>query len=192
MNIPDFGVINDYKYSYLKNIIDIIIKGKELTIGAVINNSLYLCVNGGLLYTVALEGFENDVLYFKSSSIDNEAGCIYNNPIFQSEMSSILNSVYERKGELIYDNPELRMDENFESIINSNTKDGAYRYWIDTSRRRTFIYLYKNMFGLTKADSISLKVFDCPIIDKVMVAEFDIFKKKIKNTIKLQLLFLNF
>ena len=72
--------------------------------------------------------------------------------------------------------PNVREDWCFENMINAKSGDGAFRFFVDTDGKRTFMYLYKNMFGLTKQDKIGMKIYDADF--NRYIACFNIHKQK--------------
>ena len=166
---------------------------KVFTMGAIKNGSLYVMVNGGILYVVKIP-IPNDLYYFFFENIR-----IPLNPLLKYAVDPIMHMMYDvdscnglnyaNSVTLVYDNPDILMDEKFQEIINSKASDGSFSYYFPIDGRNTFIYLTKNMFNLNKGDGLHFKVYraDC----NRYIARFIIHKKKTKQDIELYFSFLD-
>jgi len=186
---------------YIRNLVNIAAKGKHLTMGTVQYGTLYLLMNNGLLYTIQIPDFANISCSFGLDDYIADESCIMDNQFifFNMHMNEIIkNMTPEINGfKMIYDNPNIREVEEFENMVNAKSEDGAFRYFVDTSERRLFIYLQKSMFGLTKADKCSLQIYKNPMnyyynnSVREYLAKFNIYKSKLKTNIDLSFKFIS-
>ena len=208
MNIV--GSQNDY----IRNLVNIISKGKTLSMGTVQYGTLYLLINNGLLYNIQVPDFSNISCSFSEDDFKDDITCIKDNQIvfFNYHMDQIIKSMTTEYNnyQLIYDNPNIRESELFENMINAKSEDGAFRFFIDTSGKRVFVYLQKSMFGLNKSDKCSVRVYKTvPILESIWdcinpttspyatevaseyLAKFNIYKSKLKINIGLSFKFIS-
>ena len=212
-------ILKDDYNVFVRNIVGIIAKGKELTMGTIINSTLFVIVNGGLLYEVDLSNYLDqsitctfdknsyEISRYEEPVLDkNGKECydangrlkvnvkydyIFDAAQLQPEVLHKVDSIlsYETDERLRHHVPNIREDFAFENIVNAKSGDGAFRFFVDIDNKRTFMYLYKNMFGLTKQDKIGLKVYDADI--NRYIACFNIHKQKIKLDIIVHFMFLD-
>ena len=150
-------------------------------------------VNSGLLYVVKIP-IPNDICYFFYENVR-----IPLNPLLKYVTEPMLQMMYTVDScnglnytnpvSLVYDNPDILMDEKFQEIINSKASDGSFRYYFPIDNGNTFIYLTKNMFNLNKGDGLQFKVYKTYY--NKYVARFIIHKKKTKQDIELYFSFLD-
>lgn len=178
---------------FLRNIITTIIKGTSMDMGTIYNGTLYLLVNHGILYTVDISKFFPSYMSctFKLEDIKITDEYIEDHMDLQQSFLQRINQVImiENISNPIYHNINCREDENFENIVSCKASDGASKYYIDTSCGRTFMYLYKPMFGLAKNDKCELKVYQYDI--NKFLSIFTIYKTKLKISYKMYFLFMN-
>lgn len=186
---------------FLRNVISTIIKGTNLDMGTIYNGTLYLLVNHGILYTVDMTQYfpiETSCTFtFEDYKYTDEY--LEDNPLLQdSFINRFLNvlNAEQYENNLIYHEPDCRENESFEQIVSSKATEGASRYYIDTKYGKTFMYLYKPMFGLSKADRCGLKVYTT--IDLIVnlyfskrLAVFNIYKSKLKLEYKMYFVFID-
>jgi hypothetical protein len=99
------------------------------------------------------------------------------------------------EGRIIYFNPSLREDPNFEVNINRKVGEGAFNYFLITNELQTlFITLYPGIFHLNKNDTVqlTLKKYDNPRYKNIVLADFEIFKKKLNLPYHIYFLFMTF
>lgn len=183
---------------FVRNIVDVVIKGSQFNLGTIYDGALYVVINYGILYTVDVSSFfPLDVTCtFSSDSYKDtkDAGIIIDKPELFNDLYSRIHKLVGRAPycPLIYDNDNLREDPLFEEIINAKTSEGSFRYFIDTSIGKTFIILYKSIFGLSKPDTLSLKVHDYSSFGfGTRLAHFIIRKKKLKINIHVYFTFVD-
>lgn len=168
---------------------------KQFTLGAIKNGSLYVMVNGGLLYVVKIP-IPNEVNYFFYENIRiplNPLLKYVTDPIMQMmyDVDSCNGLTYTNAVTLVYDNPDILMDEKFQEILNSKASDGSFRYYFPIDGGNTFVYLTKNMFNLNKGDGLDFKVYKVGYSYDRYIARFIIHKKKTKQDIELYFSFLD-
>jgi len=208
MNIV--GSQNDY----IRNLVNVILKGKTLSMGTVQYGTLYLLINNGLLYNVQIPDFSNISCSFNEDDFKDDITCIKDNQMifFNYHMDQIIKSMSPELNnyQIIYDNPNIRESELFENMINAKSEDGAFRFFIDTSYKRIFLYLQKSMFGLNKSDKCSIRIYKTiPIMKPIWncidqgtsmnitetaseyLAKFNIYKSKLKVNIDLSFKFIS-
>ena len=165
---------------------------KVFNMGAIKNGSLYVMVNSGLLYVLKIPVPE-EIHYFFCENIR-----IPLNPLLKYMIDPIMQMMYDVDScnglnytnlKLVYDNPEILMDEKFQEILASKANDGSFRYYFPIDGGNTFIYLTKNMFNLNKGDGLEFKVYKTG--DLRYIARFIIHKKKTKQDIELYFSFLD-
>lgn len=183
-----YGSENDF----LRSVISVASKGSDVFEGALCNGTLYIIVNNGLVYTINVSSYLSSyeaVSFTKDSLKQNNEYIDLNERLFKSIIDRCYNiTILDQTSELIFDDPNLRLHQEFEDIINAKTTDGSFRYYIDSSLdHRTFVIIQKNMFNLTKQDSISLKVYNLGA--NILLANFEIYKKKLKLEMKLHFMF---
>ena len=174
----------------LETLVKSITKGKSFNIGVVNAGQLYLMVNGGMLYTTNVA----DIVPMDLSYYFIEDVRVPFNPLYRYATDGINNMIKDReccmtsKFSLVYDNPDIMEDINFQNILNAKSADGAFRYFIPVDGGNTFMYLTKGMFNLTKADNCTLRVFNGP---GRYMANFHIIKKKVKRDIDIYFSFID-
>jgi len=194
MNIT--GSQNDY----IRNLVNTVTKGKHLTMGTVQYGTLYLLINNGLLYNISVPDFANVGCSFGIDEYAFDESCIRDNQFifFNMHMNEIIKAMSPSVNgfKMIYDNPNIREVEEFEKMANAKSEDGAFRYFVDTSERRVFMYLQKSMFSLTKADKCSLQIYknSANYYNNSVgeyLAKFNIYKSKLKTNIDLSFKFIS-
>ena len=183
---------------FVRNIVDVVIKGSQFNLGTIYNGTLYVVINYGILYAIDVSNFfpldvtcTFDGISYKDTK---DADIIIDKPELFNDLYSRIHNLVGRAPycPLIYDNENLRGDPNFEEIINAKTSEGSFRYFIDTSIGRTFIILYKSIFGLAKPDTLSLKIHDYSSFGVgTRLAHFVIGKKKLKINIHVYFVFVD-
>lgn len=174
----------------LETLVKTITKGKNFNIGAINAGVLYLMVNGGMLYVTDV----SDIVPFDLSYYFIEDIRTPFNPLYRYATDGINNMIMDRdccmcsKYSLVYDNPDIMEDENFQNILNAKSADGAFRYFIPVDGGNTFMYLTKGMFNLSKTDNCTLKVYNGP---GRYISNFHITKKKMKKDIDIYFSFLD-
>lgn len=180
--------------NFLRSVISLASKGSDTFEGALINGILYIIVNNGLVYEIDVSSYiarDNTVSFTKDTLKEFPDHIEGNMTLFQTVLNRCYNiTLLDRTSKLIYDDPNLRSHQEFEDIINAKTDEGSFRYYIDSSLdHRTFLIIQKNMFNLTKQDTISMKVYDLGA--NHLLANFEIYKKKLKLNIKLHFMFMD-
>ena len=183
---------------FVRNIVDVVIKGSQFNLGTIYNGTLYVVINYGILYVVDVSNFfpldvtcTFDGISYKDTK---EMNIIIDRPELFNDLYKRIHNLVERApySPLIYDNENIREDPLFEEIINAKTSEGSFRYFIDTSIGRTFIILYKSIFGLAKPDTLSLKIHDYSSFGfGTRLAHFVIGKKKLKINIHVYFVFVD-
>lgn len=183
---------------FVRNIVDVLIKGSQFNVGAIYQGTLCVIVNYGILYSVDISNFFPKDFTCTFSGITykdtKDANIIIDQPELYEDMYRRIYNLVGRKNycPLIYHDENVRNDPQFQQIIDAKTSDGSFRYYIDTSMGKTFIILYKSIFGLAKPDTLSLKVYDYTSFGYgARLAHFVIGKKKLKINIDVYFIFMN-
>ena len=93
----------------------------------------------------------------------------------------------------IYFNPSLRDDPLFEQQITRKVSEGEFKYYITTDNlRNVFITLYPQIFHLNKGDTLGLKIYENPLQKNILLADFELYKKKLNMPYNIEFLFLTF
>ena len=187
-------IISEEQAVYLENIINPLLKAKVFNTGAIYNGTLYLLVNNGMMYTTDIS--QVIPVYINYFFFDNVREPIYPTRFATDSMIKMMQDIASCNGvgytnlPLVFDNPDIMEDENFKEMMDAKSADGAFRYFFPVNGGNTFIYLMKNMFNLTKADTCTFKAYSGGV-DRRYIARFDIHKKKTKQNISLYFSFLD-
>lgn len=188
-------IISEEQALYLQNIINPLLKAKEVfNAGAIYNGTMYLMVNNGMTYTVDVS--QVIPVYVNYFFRDNVGEPIYPTRFATDAIINMMRDIANCNGfgyvnlPLVFDNPDIMEDENFKEILEAKSSDGAARYFFPVNGGNTFIYIMKNMFNLTKSDNCAFKVYSGGM-DRRYIARFDIYKKKTKQVISLYFSFLD-
>ena len=178
---------------FLGTLLPSIVKGVEYFKGTLYQGILYILVSDGILYTVDVANyFPTDIIIDFDKKEKEQVICFPNKTTIWCRVISVVNYItrLESQSILVYHDPELRNNEEFESIIAAKTTDGSGKLNIIIDNHSTFMILYKSIFGISKQDSVSLEVYNIGIDDKLL-STFKIHKKKSKLDIKLQFIFID-
>jgi hypothetical protein len=147
------------------------------------NNKLIGALVGGIIITVDLTGkIDFNFKYCISNEQRDNILRMY------SHITTFLN-----EGVSIYFNPSLREDPNFEQKINGKVREGAFNYFLTTDELQTvFITIYPGIFHLNKEDKISLNLKKYNKYPNILLADFEIFKKKLNLPYHIYFLFMTF
>lgn len=180
---------------FVRNIVDTVIKGSQFNMGAIYYGSLYVIINYGILYTVDVSNFlpMDLTCTFDNNSYKLDTECIIDNPSLFPELFQRCSGVLQATNyPMIFHDSNVRENPEFEQIVAAKTSEGSFRYYIDTSIGRTFMILYKSIFGLAKPDTLSLKVYNTDNIGYgTRLAHFIIGKKKLKININVYFYFVD-
>lgn len=186
------SVLNDH-IEFLKNMVGSILKGVEYYEGCLNMGTLYIMVSDGIFYTVDVSSFFPTGIWIDFDKKEKEQAVYFpyktkiNDELVFTALK--LDRLIKSNVPIVYHEPDLRTNTEFEAIINSKTSDGSGKLHINTNDHETFMILFKNIFNLTKQDTIGLKVYD--LMDGKLLSEFNIFKKKIKLEINMKFIFLD-
>ena len=186
------SVLSDH-IEFLKNMVGSIIKGVEYYKGCLNMGILYIMVSDGIFYTVDVSAFFPTDVWIDFDRKEGEQPIYFpyrtkiNDELVFTSLK--LDRLIKSGVPIIYHEPDMRTNLEFDQIINSKTTDGSGKLHINTNDHETFMILFKNIFNLTKQDTIGLKVYD--LMDGKLLSEFNIYKKKIKLEINMKFIFLD-
>lgn len=119
----------------------------------------------------------------------------YSDPMTKNYIDRMINqlNIFRHDAKNIYFNPSLKDDPTFESQITRKVSEGEFKYYITTDNlRNIFITLYPPMFHLNKGDTIGLKLYENPQFQNILLADFELYKKKLNLLYHIEFLFLTF
>lgn len=188
-------VLINEQNEFIRNIITCTTKTQYVK-GAIFNSTLYLFILSGILFEIDLSGKidQNIICGFDSNSLKNNIDYITDDYFIFQEVYSKYEKIYLYKtGKTIFHNNTLREVPDFEQIITMKSADGACRYFVTTDTGiNTFMTLYRGIFNLNKPDKIGMKIIEISQIDRLLLAEFNLFKKKINTNYNIYFIFMNF
>lgn len=193
------GDLNEYIRNIIKNTIKPR-KGDYAEV-AIYSSHLYAIVLNGIAYELDLTGkipqdiqagfdISDDPIismgyYQFPNEIDGSSDYIFNE-VMRKFNELKINETPER---LIFDDPEIRDDPNFNQMITSSASAGASKYFINNSN--LFIILYGGLFNVNKADTMQMSIFKTNN-PNIKMAKFKIHKVKVKMDYFQYFLFMDF
>ena len=166
---------------YVQNVVKSTMRTGE---NYIVENGIVSTVDvGGIIYTADL-----------SDKIDPNYKYRVNDEQY-SFIKSAKNIVkpFFNSGKIIYFNASLRDDPNFNNNITRKVGEGAFNYFITTDDLRTvFMTLFPGTFHLAKADKVELRIYYHPNYDRALLADFTVYKSKLKLPYHIIFLFMTF
>lgn len=86
---------------------------------------------------------------------------------------------------ILYQNENIRDDSNFENLLKYKSGDGIGIYKINN---RFALSIFNSLLPINKDDTVGLTIYDMDCYK--FLARFSIYKKKIKNTINIYIMYL--
>lgn len=178
--------------------IKVLIKSYEYLEGSVVNGTLRIIVNYGLVYIMDMKDqiptnmsfsivgkeITTEVSETKYIEVAHDPHIIWlineklcNLPIGHPETCK-LSCWYER----------FDLDPLFDNMRTGKVTDGSYTFKLDdmTGENKSYIFiLYKGMFNLTKGDTVSVNVYDLPYTENQIFVDFIINRVKFKRSFHL-------
>lgn len=180
--------------AFIRNIIAYTSKSLYVK-GLIYNSTLYMITLNGILFEVDLSGAidQSCICGFTSETLMSNPDYIIDDSQTRDEVfEKSQNIINMKQNPVIFMNEALRDDPIFEQIATAKSSDGASNYFIATDTGiNTFITLYRGILNLNKPDKASLLVYQT-IDPKILLAQFNIFKKKINRNYSIYFLFMNF
>ena len=181
--------------SYIRNIIFTFasVNTDDLR-GIVLNGTLYVIVNRGILYEVYIPSIDPNntccfFLNFENQGSFKEENMIIDYPELYGDILNKLSIIeYSARNPIFTDIDCLdESNKQFQSLSSYRANDGSMKYYIDSDlKHRSFVTISKSMFKLNKADKLSLNVFDADFCR--LLYKFTLYKKKYGLNINIFLL----
>ena len=179
---------------FIRNIISYTSKSLYVK-GLIYNSTLYMITLNGILFEVDLTGMIDPscICGFTTTGLQETPDYIIDDAEARQDVfNKSQNIINIKQNPMIFMNDRLREDPIFEQIATAKSSDGASNYFISTDTGiNTFITLYRGIFNLNKPDKAGLFLYET-MDPKILLAQFNIFKKKINRNYNIYFLFMNF